>query len=380
MIESNAHATRTRICFVGMNNLSALAPEYGASGTAGEPIQHTLLAKALARRGYPVSMVTADYGQPDGATWYGVRTFKAFDRKAGLPLVRFIHPRWTGLWAALKRADADVYYTSCAGGIVGQIAMFCARYRRRFIFRVASDSDCAPDTLLIQSCYWRDARLYEYGLRRASGVLAQSRRQQQLLEQNFGVGSSLAGMLVDPAAGRPDLRDRDIDALWVSNLRVVKRPDVLLDVADRLPDLSFHMVGGTVPGELQCFESIRADAAKRGNVKFHGAVPYRDVGTLYARARVFVNTSDVEGFPNTYLQAWMSGTPVVAFFDPDDVIARHGLGVVVRTPEQMAAAIRMLLQDEGAWEAARARCVSFIEREFGEDRVLESYLRLIEAR
>ena len=46
---------------------------------------------------------------------------------------------------------------------------------------------------------------------------------------------------------------------------------------------------------------------------FHGAVPYRDAGALYSRARVLVNTSDVEGFPNTYLQAWASGTPVVAF-------------------------------------------------------------------
>lgn len=363
-----------------MNNLTALAAEYGANGTAGEPIQHALLAKALARRGYSVSMVIADYGQPDGATWHDVRTFKAFDKKAGLPLLRFIHPRWTGLWSALKRAEADVYYTSCAGGIVGQIALFCERHDRRFIFRVASDADCARDTLLIQSCYWRDARLYEYGLRRASGVLAQSMRQQQLLERNFGVRSSLAGMLVEPAVARPELRERDIDVLWVSNIRGVKRPDVLLEVADRLPELGLHMVGGTVPGEVQCFESTRAQAAKRDNVKFHGAVPYRDAGALYARARVFVNTSDVEGFPNTYLQAWMSGTPIVAFFDPDDVIARHGLGVVVRSAQQMAEAIRSLVRDERAWQAARDRCISFIEREFGEDRILESYLRLIEAR
>lgn len=363
-----------------MNNLSALAPEYGAAGTAGEPLQHTLLAKALARRGFEVSMVTADQGQPDGAIWDDVRTFKAFDRNAGLPLLRFIHPRWTGLWSALGRADADVYYTSCAGGIVGQIAMFCTRRRRRFIFRVASDSDCAPETLLIQSCYWRDARLYEYGLRRASGVLAQSVRQQQMLERNFGVRSSLAGMLVEPAVARPQLAARDVDALWVSNIRKVKRPDVLLEVADRLPGVRFHMVGGTVPGHLPYFESLRAQASSRSNVKFHGAVPYRDVGALYARARVFVNTSDVEGFPNTYLQAWMSGTPVVAFFDPDDVIAREGLGAVVRDRQEMTDAIRLLVQDEGAWQAASARCIAFIEREFGEEKILESYLRLMQAR
>jgi glycosyltransferase involved in cell wall biosynthesis len=363
-----------------MSNLAVLAPEYGGSGAAGEPVQHTLLAKALARRNYTVSMITADYGQPDGAIWHGVKTFKAFDRGAGLPLLRFVHPRWTGLWSALKRADADVYYVSCAGGIVGQIAMFCRRHRKRLIFRVASDSDCTPDTLLIPQCYWRDSRLYEYGLRRASAVLAQSVRQQQLLERNYGVSSSIAGLLVEPANAHADFGGRDIDALWVSNIRSVKRADVLLDVAERLPDISFQMVGGTVPGELQRFEAIRARARSTANVTFHGAVPYREAYALYARARVFVNTSDVEGFPNTYLQAWASGTPVVAFFDPDNLIAREGLGAAVRTQQEMATAIRTLVHDESAWNAARARCLAYIEREYNEATVLEPYLQLIDMR
>src|ERR1043165_4143346 len=130
------------ICFVGLSNLAVLAPEVDRSGASGEPRQHTLLATALARRGYRVSMIVADHGQPDGAMWEGVRTFKAFAPGAGLPVIRFVHPRWTGLVAALSRANADVYYTSCAGGVVGQIAMFCARHGKRFVFRAASDADC----------------------------------------------------------------------------------------------------------------------------------------------------------------------------------------------------------------------------------------------
>ena len=42
---------RTRICFVGLNTLAVLAPEYDRSGPSGEPVQHALLAKSLARRG-----------------------------------------------------------------------------------------------------------------------------------------------------------------------------------------------------------------------------------------------------------------------------------------------------------------------------------------
>jgi glycosyltransferase involved in cell wall biosynthesis len=368
-------AQRPSICFVGLSNLAVLAPEVDRSGVSGEPLQHTLIATALARRDYRVSMIVADHGQPDGATWQGVRTFKAFAPGAGLPVIRFVHPRWTGLVAALSRANADVYYTSCAGGVVGQIAMFCARHGKRFVFRAASDADCKPDALIgMGRWYRRDKWLYEHGLRRAAGVLVQSAHQQELMRRNFGVDSEVAGMIVQPGTSALEFAGRDIDALWVGNLRRVKRPDVLLSVADSLPQISFHMAGGTVAGVEHFFEKVKAQAASRRNLTFHGAVPYRSVSALYARARVLMNTSDIEGFPNTYLQAWASGTPVVAFFDPDGVIAREGLGVAVRTPEEMSEAVRRLTRDESGWQAAQQRCLAFIERHYSEDVVLQPYL------
>ncbi|HKU17139.1 MAG TPA: glycosyltransferase family 4 protein [Steroidobacteraceae bacterium] len=372
-----AAGARPRICFVGLNNLAVLAPEYDASGVAGEPLQQTLLATAMSRHGYDVRMVVADHGQPDGASWEGVTTYKAFAKKAGLPIVRFVHPRWTGLWSALKRADADVYYASCAGAMAGQIAMFCSRHARRFVFRIASDADCMPDALIIKHWYWRDKWMYQRALRRADGILVQSARQQELLLRNFGAHSSIAPLIID--AGRSDIAfaERDIDALWVGNLRPVKRPDVLLDVAESLPGLRFHMVGGPLPRAPELFETSRTRAASLG-VRFHGAVAYRETSAMYGRARVFVNTSDVEGFPNTYLQAWASGTPVVAFFDPDGVIAREGLGMAVKTPGEMSAAVQLLSREEGQWGTVHARCLAFIERHYGEAAVLQPYLRSLD--
>src|SRR3974377_839687 len=154
---SSSDAT-IRICFVGLENLPVLAPEFEEHGTGGAQLQQTLLAKAFVRRGYPVSMVVGDYGQEDGASWSGVRTFKAYSASEGIPVVRFLHPRWTKLCAALQRAAADCYYVSCAGAQVGQVAMWAARNKRRMIFRVASDADCDPRRLLIS--YWRDRKLY----------------------------------------------------------------------------------------------------------------------------------------------------------------------------------------------------------------------------
>ena len=85
-------------------------------------------------------------------------------RTAG-PGLRFVHPRWTSLCAALARADARTYYHNCArvrdrpGGLVGAPA------RRRFVFSTASDMDCDPALPDLRE--WRERWLYRYGLRRA---------------------------------------------------------------------------------------------------------------------------------------------------------------------------------------------------------------------
>jgi glycosyltransferase involved in cell wall biosynthesis len=332
-------------------------------------VQQTLLARAFARRGHQVRMVTWDHGQPDGRAWDGIHVFKACAPHAGLPLLRFFHPRWTGLWSALARADADLYYTSCAGMHVGLLAQFCRRHGKRFIFRSASDTDCDPARLLVR--YRRDRWLYAYGLRRADAILVQSAAQQAVLERNYGSAGRVAGMLAEPAQPAPA---RDIDVLWVSNIRHVKRPDRLLALAARLPHVHFHMAGGPLPGEEALYHAMATAAAARPNITFHGRVPYREAGALYDRARVFVNTSDVEGFPNSYLQAWHRGVPVVTLIDPDRVIQREGLGFAASSPAGLAGAVQGLLEDAAAWQSASAHCRAYMAREHGEEKVLATYL------
>lgn len=362
-----------RLCFLGLDGLPALSPEHAHLGVGGEAIQQTLIAKALARRGYDVSMVVYDLGQPDGMLIDGIRVFKAFPPQAGIPLLRFAHPRWTAVMSALRRADADAYYTSCAGINTAQIAIAARRRGGVTVFRLASDSDCEPKRLIIP--YWYGKRLYEWGLPRMTTILAQSDTQRALLQANYGLASQVAGMLVDRGRADISFADRERHALWVSNLRRVKRPDLLLEVAKRLPEVRFEMVGGTQPREEALFDQVEREARALPNLRFAGPVPYARVGGHFESARVFVNTSDVEGFPNTYLQAWARGVPVVAFFDPDGIIAREGLGHAASSMEDLAGAVSRLTSDEAQWRAASERCLEFMAREFPEDRVLAPYIR-----
>jgi len=349
-----------------------LAPEFEQHGIGGAELQQTLLAKALVRRGFQVSMVVGDYGQQDGAVWSGVRTYKASGPWEGVPVLRFVHPRWTKLVAALRRAAADVYYVSPAGVQVGQVALWATRNGRRMVLRIASEADCDPTRLLIS--FWRDRKLYEYGLRRADAILAQSVSQQELLRRNYGLASSVVSPLVDIPDSTLSLGERDISVLWVSNIQHLKRPEMFLELAQCLPTFPASMVGGAHPKTRYLFERVKIAASHVNNVTFHGPLPYRATQRLFDRTRVFVNTSRIEGFPNTFLQAWARGIPVVSFFDPDGVIQREGLGHAVSTVAEMAAAVQRLATDRQIWGEASARCRAYMTRHYGEDQTVTPYL------
>lgn len=364
------------ICFLGQDNLPVLAREYNQYGAGGAQVQMTLIAKALVECGHKVSMVVGDYGQEDGVVWQGVKTYKTYKPNEGLPLIRFVYPRWTSTWAALARADADVYFTSCAGMQVGLLASFCKSVNKKFIFRMASDTDADPRKLLIR--HWRDKWLYEYGLNRAERILCQNEKQRQLLEYNYSLNATLSRSIVESPLEDFVLHERNIEILWVGNLRNIKRPDLAIELGRRMPKRYLHMVGGPLAGFSELFESIQEVAESLSNITFYGRVPYHDVGDLYDRTRVFVNTSDSEGFPNTYLQSWRRGVPVVAFFDPDGLICREGLGYAVGSMDEMQQAIEKLLSDDAEWHQISGRCRTYMERHHGDEEVLGPYLEALE--
>jgi glycosyltransferase involved in cell wall biosynthesis len=338
----------------------------------GEEVQHALLSRYLARRGFAVTSLVGDFGQRPVEHIGGVEVRKTFPLRAGVPGLRFLTPRLTRTWAALKAADADIYYISCAGPMVGVMAAFCKRYNKRFVFRIASDADCAPDTLMVRNA--RDRMLYHYGLRRADRILAQTQKQADLLYQNYGLRAEVAGMFQELPDSVKSFEERGVDLLWLANMRSMKRPAMFVEVASLVPELRCEMAGGPLPDEVALFESVKSGAAALPNLRFHGQVRFAATRALFSNARIFVNTSSFEGFPNTYLQAWANGVPVVATFDPDGLIARRGLGVAVADAGEAAAAARRLVADPAEWAACSRRCREYAQERLAPETVSAPYI------
>jgi len=364
---------KTRICFVGSDNYPVLNPASGDDYFGGESVQQTLLARAFVKQAFDVSMVVSDFGQPDGEEIDNIRIWKMMRKGSGVPVLRFIHPRLTSIIRALKKADADIYYQSCAGMLTGVVAWFCKRYDRKFIFRVAHDTDCIPGKYIIERHYWRDSRIYEYGLKNADYVAVQSAVQKGLLERNYSLDSRIVNMAVQP----PDITSpikKKIDILWVNNLRSFKRPELVIELAKMLPKYQFVMIGGPVQKFEKLFEDISEQARNIANLRFLGAVPYHQVNDYFLKSKVFVNTSDSEGFPNSFLQAWVRGVPVFSFFDPDGLIENCGLGAAPGGLEDMAIELDQTLKDNVKLHHLSEHTQEFAMGRYAPDSVAKNYI------
>jgi glycosyltransferase involved in cell wall biosynthesis len=192
---------------------------------------------------------------------------------------------------------------------------------------------------------------------------------------NYGVSSKVTDMLVETPGRNLQWDQRDIDVLWVSNFRQLKRPELFLELVERCPEYRMHMVGGPDPNDWLLYENSRQRAVSLSSIKFHGQIPYHDIGSIYDRAKIFVNTSEVEGFPNSFLQSWRRGIPVVSFFDPNGLIRREGLGYIVQSIDEMRSTVRKMLSNFNEWHHVSVRCLRYMDEFHTDDLVISPYLQ-----
>ena len=341
----------------------------------GAEVQQCLLARGLARRGHAVSMVTLDEGQGDDRVHEGVLALRSYRTGAGLPGLRFFWPRITHVWAAMRRADAAVYYQRTSDSLTGVVAAQCRLRRRFFVFSVGEDGDCQPD---LPNCSTaRERALFRFGLRRADVVVAQTRWQQEALARHFGVPSVLVRSAApDPGEPAPPPRESRPRFLWAGRVAPQKRPELLIELARRCPEAEFDVVGAAQGGASG--EAFTAAARGLPNVHLHGFVPHTGLGAFYDQAAALVCTSLREGFPNTFLEAWARGRPVLTSVDPDELVRQEEVGLVASGIEGLVEGARTLGARGEDWAAMCRRARAYYLREHRPERILDDYEALLQ--
>jgi glycosyltransferase involved in cell wall biosynthesis len=300
-------------------------------GMGGAELQGLLISSELVKRGYDVSIITFDHDPreiEDNIPFHLIRTYRQGQS-----------PHLLKVMKAVNLADADIYFINNAGYILAPVTFSAHRRGRRVLFWGASDSNFDPCFKWYRMPTYRDKLLYLWGLKRCDAYVVQNRRQQELLLRHFGKLSEVIHNGFYPSDGFSSF-EREV--LWVGSMRKVKNPRMFLELAKRIPEVRFVMVGGNPLQRDEFRDSIYEEARTIPNLLFKGFLPFEEVERLFKRASLFVNTSTLEGFPNTFLQAWARGVPVLSTVNvnPDGLITENHLGAVVSNLDEMVDAVR----------------------------------------
>jgi glycosyltransferase involved in cell wall biosynthesis len=369
-------ARKPSICFVAPTTWPVLAQSSSIRVVGGAEVQQSMIAPALARRGYRVSLISYDYGQPDRSEIDGVTIYNMHKPDEGIPVIRYVHPRLTSLWRALTLADSDVYYQRTAAAYTGFVSTFCRRNGRKSIYAGASDVDFIPGKQDIR--FARDRWIFEHGLKNVDKVITQNPQQHQELRDNYGrEGTLIPSCYAPPAEAK---NDRAGYVLWVASLRPSKRAELALEIARRLPNYRFVVVGGPDSDRRsqEYFQSLRDSAANLPNVEMKGFVPFKEAERYFDGARLFLNTSEYEGFPNTFLQAWSRGVPSVGFIETGSR-AHDGEPVYDSVGDASEATwkVERLMRDDALWEQASRRVLDHFHDTHSVDAIISRYEREI---
>jgi glycosyltransferase involved in cell wall biosynthesis len=175
-------------------------------------------------------------------------------------------------------------------------------------------------------------------------------------------------------------KDGPLSVVWVANLKALKQPEVFIRLAARLDDLTGvrFVIVGAMQGSKVWREQLMRAIQSVTNVDYLGAKTQREVNELLARAHVLVNTSITEGYPNTFIQAWQRGVPVISLsVNPDGVLDRQGIGIHAGSEQRLEEAVRRLLGDAALRNEYAARAREYASRRHSL-RNTDALIRLIE--
>ena len=334
--------------------------------SGGAELQVALLARELVRRGHEAVIIGGDIGQADGLVFDGVRTRNGGRFQTGglLDTLRAV-PRVRQL---LHEERPD--YALILGWTTW---MYLLRFLRptgcRTVFICGLDTE-------VNGEFRRENPLrgafFEAGVRDADVRFAMSDYQSGQFSRQ-GLGCGLYRNLILPRR-EPRTAEKTLDLLWVARCQPIKRPHLFLDLVERLPQTRCRMICPREDAAL--WDSVAERARGLANLEFIERVPYHEIQAHYDAARVFVNTSSFEGWPNSFIQAGLGASAVLSLdVNPDRLFEQFEPGVFANGNfDGLVAGASALLSQSEALAAAQGGCERFVAELHDNARNVDAFL------
>lgn len=356
----------------------------GGAVFGGAEINLYYLAKYLAKKKkYQVTFLIGDYGQPEIIYLDGIRFKKIknlFYDKKQIGNSRFLKrlitevAKETQIAREFIHSSYDIILVTTASLLLTRTVLW-GKYmgNAKVIFRFANDTDVKKDYFKKMKKNPLKDRIYWWGIRHADWLVCQTQDQKNILLQtgNYQIE------IIENAFSACDQKTEYSPIghiLWVARANEEKRPELFLNLAVKIPEEKFVMI---IPGNNPLKKKILRKAREIKNLQVIDYVSFDKIQMYFNKAKLFVNTSLVEGFPNTFIQAGNGGIPILSFcINPDNVIGTYHMGYVCNDSLKSAAHfIRTLKKEEGREMGENA--YQYVKEYHNIDKAIAKYENLI---
>lgn len=314
-----------KICFVIPRTYYLFYPEISDKKIipGGAQMQVFYLSTATAEDNrFDVNFLLADFGQSDFDKKQNVKLYKSFNFSDN------IFKRIRNLFKTLKKINADTYIFRSADVGVAVAVFYVKKFlKKKVLYMLASDVETSEKKQKKYSGFFT-AFFMKYVYNYADIITSQTLQQAKLFNKHRKRKPDAVIKNIFPEKENSDIEFEKKDTvLWVGRLTEVKKPNLFLNLADKYSETKFVMIAPAAVGKKEYSKRIKDRAKKINNLQFFDFVKPSEIFNLYEKAKIYVITSDLEGFPNTMAEAMQAKCTVLSYsVNPDNIINEHNFG------------------------------------------------------
>jgi len=322
--------------------------EYYKDKIGGAEVQSLLLSKELIKRGHEVSYLCNgdSFRKKPFIDENGIKVYRVKKPIKGHKTLHYLHKG--RIYNLLDSINPQIIYQRGDYHFMDIMSSYGKSRNVPVVSALSMERHChrpmvhfSPSFLLQIINVWLIERYY----RLSSAVICQTLSQQKKFKKNFNL-NSIVIPIGHPVPTKKVKKEKKPLVLWVANIKPIKRPELFIELAQRMRNsgMRFVMIGR--PDEKGYQQRIDSLLKNNPNIEFLGELDLYSTNDWISKACVLVNTSESEGFSNTFVQAWMRETPVLSMnTDPDSMISKEGLGAMVADIDDLDKKIRYLVNN-----------------------------------
>jgi glycosyltransferase involved in cell wall biosynthesis len=367
-----------KICFVSLYAYHYFNPAVHSQFGGAELQLYNLATELVKDPQFEIYFVVGDFGQSDFEIRDGIKLYKFFNSQKGLKYFRAIFG-FHRLWKLLRKINADIYIQRTTGLETGEVALFCKTYDKKFIYMVANNEeviDTKPSFFqkgIIGFVRWK---LFRFGLKIADLIIVQHEEQNKNLKK-FYSKKGIVRKSAHKISEQINASWREY-VLWVARCDNYKQPELFLDLARKFPEKKFVMIM-PLSNDKNYFKKIKNEASKVQNLQFIDYVFFNEIDNYFLRAKVFINTSRTEGFPNTFVQAAKNKTPILSLnINPDGILEKYKIGINASGSfEALKKGLSKLFENQDLWNKMSENAYKYAKENHDIKKIIEEDKKIL---